>query len=265
MRKILIVAAVVLVVIVGLVFLRRNEEPANMRSRIAALERENAELRAQLARSPAAPPVSSREASPAPRVAPAPERPAAPLPAGSDDEARLRRLRDELGVVSEKAAQFEAKVRELEAQLGELQSEHKRVAASEREINDDLSRANRLVNVLQAELKTKSERLVQVEIANNKLKELNGADAQRLRQITGVAQELQEIHRRREVYLVNILRRYKEVTDQYRSVSTAESPLANSADLARIQNTIALAEDDLRQLNSLNAQALRLQNKLGVR
>ncbi len=35
------------------------------------------------------------------------------------------------------------------------------------------------------------------------------------------------------------------------------------AELSRIQNSIALAEEDFRQLSGLNSQALQLQRKLG--
>ena len=37
---------------------------------------------------------------------------------------------------------------------------------------------------------------------------------------------------------------------------------ANSAEISRIQNAIALAEEDLKQIYALNAQAQRLQKKL---
>ena len=43
-----------------------------------------------------------------------------------------------------------------------------------------------------------------------------------------------------------------------------DAPAADSADLARIQDSIAMAEEDLRQLNSLNAQALLIQKKMAA-
>jgi hypothetical protein len=42
----------------------------------------------------------------------------------------------------------------------------------------------------------------------------------------------------------------------------SEAPPVSNADLARIQTAINMAEDDLRQVNSLTAQALRLQKRL---
>ncbi len=83
--------------------------------------------------------------------------------------------------------------------------------------------------------------------------------------------DLENIFRRREMYLNNILRRYREITEQYRALSgvqdgrdRAATPLS-SAEISRIQNSLALAEDDLKQLTALSAQAQRLQKKLPVR
>jgi hypothetical protein len=41
----------------------------------------------------------------------------------------------------------------------------------------------------------------------------------------------------------------------------AAAPVSGT-EIARIQNTIALAEEDLKQINALNAQAQHLQKKL---
>jgi DNA repair exonuclease SbcCD ATPase subunit len=246
---------------------RRDAARPALEARIQTLERENRRLESRSA--PQSPPVSSPRADLPPREPNEPRRATGTSAAAAEQEARIRQLQESLATASAQAAQSEEKAHHLEAQLGDLQVENKRLGGSEHELTEDLSRVNRLVNALQAELKSRNERLVQVEIANQKLKEQNGADAQRLNQLMQLTQELQDVHRRREVYLANVLRRYKEVTDQYRALSgvldsrrDGGAPGLNSADLSRIQNAIAMAEEDLRQLNSLNAQALRLQKRL---
>jgi hypothetical protein len=77
--------------------------------------------------------------------------------------------------------------------------------------------------------------------------------------------------------LNSLLSRYKEVTEQYRAFASIlenrrgpeGTPGANISiagpELSRIQNTLTLAEEDLRQLNALNAQALRIQKKLPIK
>jgi ABC-type uncharacterized transport system ATPase subunit len=133
-----------------------------------------------------------------------------------------------------------------------------------------LSAANNAVNALEKELKSSRDRVTQVELAYQKLRDQSGTDAHKLSDIQQLAAELQSIHKRREVYLNGILRRYRQITEQYRSLSgvmqaqRTDAPAAGSADLSRIQDSIAMAEDDLRQLNNLNAQALLIQKKMAA-
>ena len=146
--------------------------------------------------------------------------------------------------------------------------DNKRLSASEADLTPNLAAANQAVDALQKELKSRSDRVTQIEIAYQKLRDQSGASAKKMEQVQQLVAELQDIHQRREVYLNNILRRYKQITEQYRSISgvlesqRTDAPAAGSADLARIQDSIAMAEDDLRQLTNLNAQALRLQKKI---
>jgi DNA repair exonuclease SbcCD ATPase subunit len=258
-------AGLFIALIAFLLVIQRTGSSA-LHSRIQALEREKRDLEAQALR--------QKTAAPAPVCEPAPAGPSEPgdtagarTAAAAEQEAQIRQLREALAAAAAQAAQFDERAQRLEAQFADLKLENKRLAASEREVNEDLSRANHVINALETELKGKNERLVQVEVANQKLKEQNGVDAQRLNLLMQRAGELQEVHRRREVYLANVLRRYKEVTDHYRALSGVldsrrEPGALNSADLSRIQNAISMAEEDLRQLNSLNAQALRIQQKL---
>lgn len=254
----------------GLLLTSRHAQQRNeLRTRIALLEGEIEKLRAA--------------SSPPPAPAPEPER--QPAPPGQDTESRaaldalrlesdrrIAALQDELKQTLSRADKSDLRAQQLDAQLQELTAENKRLAAAEREVSEELSRTNRVVNALEAELKGKNERLVQLEVANAKLKGEHGADAQRANELAKLAQELQEVHRRREVYLTSLLRRYREVTDQYRSLSAVgdarrdgESESVNTADIARIQQAISMAEDDLRQVNSLNAQAIRIQRRLAAK
>ena len=155
-----------------------------------------------------------------------------------------------------------------ESQIRNLSLENKRLAASEADLKESLSTANQSVEALQRELKSSRDRVTQVEIAYQKLRDQSGGDAQKVAQLQQLATELQDIHQRREVYLNSILRRYKQITEQYRSMSgvlqaqRSDGPAAGGADLARIQDSIAMAEEDMRQLSSLNAQARLIQKKM---
>ncbi len=245
----------------------RMHPAARQDQRLAELERENADLRARLAR-------AEKPAPPAAREQPAPASPhehaAAPPPGPSAADAHaLETLRATLADANASVAHLQARVQELDTQVQKLSVDNKRLTASESDLNDNLSSANALIEALQKENKTKGDRIVQLEIAYQKIREQGGADAQKLQQTAQLTAQLQEIDRRRAAYLASILRRYRDLTDQYRNLSAMlenrrqNEPVAVAGtDLSRIQNTIAMADEDLRQLAALNAQAERVQKKL---
>ena len=165
-------------------------------------------------------------------------------------------------------ARLQSRMDEAEAKIQNLTVDNRRLSGSETELTQNLAAANQAVDALQKELKSRSDRVTQIEIAYQKLRGQSGTDAQKLAQLQQLAAELQGIYQRREVYSNSILRRYKQINEQYRSMSgvmqaqRTDAPATGGADLARIQDSIAMAEEDLRQLDGLNAQALRIQKKM---
>ncbi len=205
-----------------------------------------------------------------PEAAPAEKNPAHPekLVRNPEDVIGIQRLQLNLADANSHIARLQSRVDEAEAAIQNLTVDNKRLSASEADLTANLAAANLAVDALQKELKSKNDRVGQIEIAYQKLRDQSAADTKKVAQTQQIAGELQEIYQRREVYLNNILRRYRQITEQYRSLSgvldaqRTDAPGASSADLARIQDSIAMAEDDLRQLTNLNAQALRLQKKM---
>jgi hypothetical protein len=91
----------------------------------------------------------------------------------------------------------------------------------------------------------------------------------RAAEIARVVTDLQDLDRRREAYLTSIIRRYRDITSQFRAMGSmldsGRDPNASTlsdAALTRIQNAVSLADDDLRQFSELNARAHELQKKL---
>src|ERR1017187_7163887 len=237
-------------------------------ARLAQLSAENQRVRgrvADLAHSAAAP-------AGAPAPAPATEGQSAPSTTKAainpEDAIAVQRLKLSLAEANTSIARLESRADEAEAQIQNLRLDNKRLAGSEADLKENLAAANQAVDSLQKELKSSRDRVTQVEIAYQKLRDQSGGDAQKIAQLQQLSTELQDIHQRREVYLNSILRRYKQITEQYRSMSgvlqaqRTDAPAAGSADLARIQDSIAMAEEDLRQLNNLNARALLIQKKM---
>jgi regulator of replication initiation timing len=233
----------------------------------AALGRENAALRARLASRP--PVESPPPAHPEPAAPSEPRERRSGAPAANPaEEQAVADLKARLAETNALVSQLEAQLQDLRVESQKLGVDNKRLSDSEADLKDDLSAANRAIEAQQRELKGKADRIVQLELANQKLRDQTGANSQKLAQSAQLTAELQDVDRRRLNVLNAILRRYRDITDQYRGITAmadrrqAADPAPAGTDLSRIQNAISLAEDDLRQLDNLNAQAARIQKQL---
>jgi chromosome segregation ATPase len=237
-------------------------------ARVAELTAENGRLRRRvdaLARGAAA---GARAAAPVP--APEEREPVRTANAAHnpEDVIAIERLKLSLADANAQITKLEERMDEADAKIQNLSVDNKRLSGSEADLTQNLAAANQAVDALQKEMKSRNDHLTQIEIAYQKLRDQGTADAKKTAQMQQLVAELQDIYQRREVYLNSVLRRYKQITEQYRSLSgvldsqATDAPHASSTDLARIQDSIAMAEDDLRQVTNLNAQALRVQKKL---
>jgi len=245
---------------------------ARLRDQVASLSRENAQLLRRVDDLTRAQPVAPAEQPSAPAGrAPRPVTDAATAEALSTAEQQVRQLHDSLAASNTEAAHLQAKVADLESHAESAVEENRRLSAAVEEGRKNLEDANQTMEALQAQLKVNSARMADLENLNARLKEEAAAGKQSSTQAQQTVSDLAGIFRRREMYLNNILRRYKEITEQYRAMvgvrdgrDPQASPLS-SPDLSRIQNAIALADEDLKQISALNAQAERLQKKLTVK
>jgi chromosome segregation ATPase len=180
----------------------------------------------------------------------------------------IQKLQESQAQATASISQLDSRVLDLQAQVGRLNAENQRLTASEADLKDSLAASKNLVDALQKELKTKSDRLIQTEVADQRLRQQTSADSQHLSQMRQSISELQDIYVRQDATLRRILRRYRDVTEQYRSIAGMLDNRRNdpgavtNIDLSRIQNSITLAEEDLRQFDGLNAQVQRIQRKL---
>lgn len=166
-----------------------------------------------------------------------------------------------LNATQRSLAEAEERVQEMEAKLAALAVEQKRFAEVELELKDRLDTSVRLVGALEAEVKGRSDRMLRIESTNRELLVKVEENSRRMERLRKAAGEMEELSRRRDVPMNNILRRYREVTDQYRSLAVRGGDLPAGVDLSRIQSAIMLAEEDLRHLQTLGAQASRLQKE----
>ncbi len=172
-----------------------------------------------------------------------------------DLKARLEEMdQTMLGARSEAAKAVEA--------AAELRAELKRQEEAARSAREDFEREQRLTSALEAELKVKSQRMLQAEQAEKVLQERLSKAEQAARRVATASREIEDLNRRREAALVALERRYREVGDVYRSLSlnaqTREGAALQAGDLSRIQTALGQAEEELRQLRSLNARVAEL-------
>ncbi len=213
---------------------------------------------------PALPPESEPEQAESP-VAGRPSAKAAPavLPTEyiriiAESQAALEASRKELSAARNDVAA-------LQAQAGQEQVQREKLTAELAEIDEALASTKRVVAATQTELKAKNERLVRLETSEKIVREAAGKAELESAKSLRTAQELEDLNRRREVLLNSMVRRYREVTDQYRTLSLRVQTRADqlgldpgAGELSRIQTSVQQAEDDLRQLNGLSAQAAKL-------
>ena len=113
------------------------------------------------------------------------------------------------------------------------------------------------------------ERAAALEAENARFRTESGAASDRAATVRKAMASLQDLERRRDVYLNSVLRRYRDITEQFRAMKevidssrTSNPSSLNDVALSRIQNATSLAEDDLRRLNDLNAQGRQIENRL---
>jgi chromosome segregation ATPase len=180
----------------------------------------------------------------------------------------LIQFRDQMMNANRTVESLQNRLQELQFSLEKAAEENKRLAASEADLKEKVAVNSRVIEAVQTELKGKQNRVAELDAANRRLSDENRTRADKLAELPRALQELEQINRRREGYLTGILRRYRDITDQYRAVSARldrDNSASGISELGGIQNTISMAEEDLRQLAALNAQAVRFQQKLSAK
>jgi DNA repair exonuclease SbcCD ATPase subunit len=199
----------------------------------------------------------------------------APRPSGApvSEAQRLEAIRElsqtqsRLSAATASLSELQNRISELESSIDRLNADNKRLSASEANLKEDLDNTQRLVAALESEVKAKNERLSQLDSTLRKARDEMAALAQKSTQSTPLLTELADINRRRENTLTAIQRRYREVTDQLRALAVRldtqrDNPAPAVGDISRIQTAVQSAEDDMRQLNTLNARAQRISQQL---
>jgi chromosome segregation ATPase len=230
-------------------------------SRAAALESDNVELRRRLEASGIAAPPPSAHAAPS----------AHPSEQARIDAIRtLADLQKRYDALQSQVQSLTTSKSELEASLETANSERRRIAASESDLRDALASSRRVVEAMETELKTKTDRIASQEAELRRVRDAGAADTRRTSQIASILTSFEDLNRRRENTLTSLQRRFRDLTDSYRALALrldtqrdnpSPAPIS-SAEVSRITAAVQSAEDEIRQLNALNAESQRLTRRL---
>jgi len=233
---------------------------ATERGRIAELEKALQQARSRPLPAPALP----EARPPAPEPAQPTAEPARRRSAESTANPEADLLRMKLSQSADAMQKLQAQVQQLREQIETLNLERAADAQSESQLRTRLDEVSRTVTAISAERSTLGSRVAELESANAKLRDAS-ADAQRKNaQFGRLTSELEDIGRRQQMYLMNILRRYREVTDLFRAYPEMVENRGNAPELSRIQSAVSMADEDMKQLSELNARVGRVQKQIAA-
>lgn len=188
-------------------------------------------------------------------------------------------------------ARREAEIETLQSELSEARAETNRLRLRVDAFDEDLRKsadaANTRYATAQAEWQSRLESLTEqvetaqsaAEVARARSTALEASLARQTADQTAsqaklvearrLLTSLQDLNRRRNTYLDSVLRRYRDVLGQLRAIGNVmdasrdqNASVVSSSALARIESTISLAEDDLRQLSDVNSRAAQTEKQL---
>ncbi len=258
MKKFTIALVVAVLAVAGWLGWRAEHQRRVAMNRVTQLEGELAK------RGVVIPPVEEAVAE---RVEPAPVKPTV-APREAVDVSKYLRMIDELRNRAHELEKDLQGSRQAEEQaqerIAEKAEEAKKLSEQAASVKEDALRQLRVSEALDTELKFKAQRLVQVETSEKMLQEKLSKAELAAKRVVVVSKDVEDLNRRREATLLTLERRYREVTDLYRnfslSMQTRENPGQGlqAGDLSRIQTALQQAEEELRQLRSLNARVAEL-------
>ena len=196
---------------------------------------------------------------------------------GGEYQAALARHEATIVRLDRELSEAQANATDLQAELLNSNDEHEKAMASaserhrkeQEDLQSQLDTMKQELDSAQAESQASRQRTSALEADNAKLRNASIGGSASAPDFGRVVAGLQELNRRREAYLTSIMRRYRDITSQFRAMSgmldSSRDPNSGAFSgpaLTRIQDAVSFADDDFRQLNELNAQARELEKKL---
>ncbi len=198
-------------------------------------------------------------------------------PGPAPNEAGIAKRDTTIAQLDRELATTRASVEDLQTQLSSSRDERERALAAandrhereQQEWQNQITSLKQQLDSVEAELQASRQRILALEADNEKLRNAASVGSARAAELNRLITSLQDLEHRREAYLTSIIHRYRDITNQFRAMSgmmdsgrDQSSSAFSEAALTRIQDAVSSADDDLRQLNDLDAQVRRIQEKL---
>lgn len=155
----------------------------------------------------------------------------------------------------------------METDLEHLRSQLREADTRERDLRESLQQAQRVTEAMKTQLQSKDQALASLETAYQRFKDSSQSGSRQLDFVTKTVTSLEDINRRRTAILEQAVRRLRELGDSYRTVavridSNPEMQSTFNAEVGRLQSGVMAVEDQMAQINTLNAQASQLERRL---
>jgi chromosome segregation ATPase len=188
-------------------------------------------------------------------------------------DATIQQITNELNAAKASITQLQ---KSLSASKGEnekaLEASNQRYKEMQTELQTRLDQLQKELDSAQADLQSSRQRIASLQKANDQLLAANSEGSTRAAEREHILTSLQDLDRRREAYLRSIADRYRNLTNQFRTMSGMlasnrgqDSNTLSGPALDMIQNAISLTDNDLQHLSELNAKAFRLEKRLSTK
>jgi hypothetical protein len=234
-----------------------DAEKAQLRARVAVLSQELYADKTASAPIPA--PLAQTTKTPS-----APVLPAIPPPIRRD-AVTIPKLNEDLAAARTRISELESKVLSLDADRATLtQQRQQELTASEESCRTRIADTQVALEKAQTDLKAAQQRATLFESENENLRKAQPSAVKAAAKTAAGAPEgeLDELSRRRDTYLKSLMRRYREIDNEYRALlRDPQGTHTTDPAVFRIQGTLSQAEDDLRQIDSLTAKTLLVEKR----
>ncbi|TAM80903.1 MAG: hypothetical protein EPN47_13540 [Acidobacteria bacterium] len=185
-------------------------------------------------------------------------------------DATIKQLTDELnttktGITKLQEALSASKTENEQA----LETSNQRFQEMKNDLQGRLDKMQHQLSSMQTEIQSSRQHIADLQKENDRLSASNNEGSARMSEREHILLSLQDLDRRREPYLTSIADRYRNLTNQFRTMSGMmtsnrgqDSNSFGGPALDMIQNAISLTETDLQHLGELNAKAYRLEKQL---